>query len=187
MERRFEPLKGLEKLYIKEISLTTSISSIMLDETFDLTVKVSLAGGAREAFNQETWLKAYENGDKIYRIAYRIEIKKGSIIPKNVVTQKFVRKASFYWTRNPDLNPDYSKKAWVMIILEGREPVIPKNEDESRTKLFDIEKTFHVLGSDLGKGRHTLKAFAKASWGRHIFGDKGKVEKVSAPIRVTCK
>jgi hypothetical protein len=187
MERKFEPLKGLKKIRIEEVSLISSSTSVRLDETLDLTVRVSLAGGARDAFNQETWYKAYENWDKVYRMAYEVGIKKGGVISKNIITQKFVRKASFYWTRNPDLNPDYSKKVWAMIILEGREPTIPKNEDDGKKIFFDVEKTFHVLGSDLGKGKHTLKAFAKASWGRHIFGDKGKVEKISASIMLTCK
>jgi len=187
MERKFEPLKGLEKLYIRGISLTPSSPSVRFDETLDLTVRFSLAGGARDAFNQETWHKAYENWDKLYRMTYNIGIKKGKVIPTNLVTQKFVRKASFYWTRNPDLNPDYSKKIWVMIILEGREPTIPKDEGNSRTMLFDVEKAFRVLGSDLGKGKQTLKAYAKASWGRHIFGEKGSTKKISVPITVTCK
>ena len=187
MEHKFEPLKGLEKLYIKGISLTPSSASVRLDETVDLTVRFSLAGGARDAFNQEIWYKAYENSDKLYRVTYDVRIKKSGIILKDLAAQKFVRRASFYWTRNPDLNPDYSKKVWVMMILEGREPTIPKNENDSRTMLFDVEKTFRVLGGDLGSGRQALKAYAKVSWGRHIFGEKGSTKKVSPSIMLTCK
>jgi len=187
MERKFEPLKGLEKLYIKGISLTPSSTSVRLDETLDLTIRFSLVGGARNVFNREIWLKSYQNSDRLYRVTYDVRIKKSGVISKELVAQKFVRKATFYWTRNPDLNPDYSKKVWVMIIVEGRESTIPKDEDESRTMLFDLERTFRVLGSDLGKGRHALKAYAKASWGRHIFGEKGSTKKVSPPITVTCK
>ena len=187
MERKFEPQKGLEKLYIKGISLIPSSHSVRFDETVDLTVRLSLAGGARNVFNRETWLTSYQNSDRMYRLTYDVRIKKSGVISKDLIAQKFVRRASFYWTRNPDLNPDYSKKVWVMIILEGREPTIPKDEDDSRKLLFDIEKTYRLLGSDLGKGRHALKAYAKASWGRHIFGAKGNTKKVSPPITVTCK
>lgn len=181
MEQKFEPLKGLQKLHIKEIRLDSSNKSVRLDETVDLTVKFSVAGGARDIFNQETWHKAYDAWDKLFRMTYHVGI-------KNLIKpQKFVRRASFYWTRDPDLNPDYSKKIWAMIVLEGREPIIPKNEEYAKRALFDVEKTFHVLGSDIGKGKHKLRAYARASWGRHIFGEKGSDKKVSDPIEIECR
>ena len=186
---KYSVIENLGKTYIKEVTLSSSNNSVRLDETLDLTARFSVVGGIKDAFRMETWEKAWNAWDKIFRMTYHVGVKRivAGPVAKNLIRpQKFVRRASFYWTRNPDINPDYSKKVWCMVVLEGREPVIPKNEEEVKLNMFDIEKTFHLLGSDLGRGKHKLKAVAKASWGRHIFTEKGSSQKFSDHIEITC-
>lgn len=187
---KYSVIEDLGKTYIKQVTLSSSSNSIVLDETLDLTVRFSVVGGIEDAFIMNVWEKAWNAWDKIFRMTYHVGIKRivaGPLAKNLIEPQKFVRRALFYWTRNPDINSDYSKKIWAMVVLEGREPVIPKNEEEVKANMFTIEKTFHMLGSDLGKGKHKLKAFAKASWGRHIFTQKGSSEKLSDAIEITCK
>ena len=190
MKYVYEPVKGLERTCIRNISISSSSDTVRLDEPVDFTVKLSVAGGIRDAFTSDLWEKAWDAWDKTFRMTYNIGIRKvvaGPITKDVIKAQKFVRRATFYWSRSPELNPDYSKKIWVMVVLDGREPVHPKSVDEAKTTLFEVKKTFRVMGSDLGKGKHALKAFGKASWGRHIFGEKGNSQSVSKEITITCK
>ena len=190
MKYAYEPVKGLERTQIRNITLSSSSDSVRLDEAVDLTVKLSVAGGIREAFTSVIWERAWDVWDKTFRMTYSVGIKKvvaGPITKGVIKPQKFVRRATFYWSRSPELNSDYSKKIWLMVVLEGGEPVHPKSIEEARTALFDVRKTFRVLGSDLGEGKHTLKAFGKASWGRHIFSEKGSSQGISRLMTIRCK
>jgi hypothetical protein len=190
MKYAYEPVKGLERTCIRDIAISSSSDSARLDEHIDITVRFSVAGGLRNAFTSDLWEKAWDAWDKTFRMTYHIGIKKvvaGPITKDVIKSQKFVRRATFYWSRSPELNPDYSKKIWVMALLEGRTPVHPKSADEVKAVMFDVKKTFRVMCSDLGKGKHALKAFGKASWGRHIFSERGNSQSVSKAITITCR
>jgi hypothetical protein len=135
------------------------------------------------------WLDAHRRNDKYLRITYKLEIKKvsaGVALKSLIKPIKLVKRASIYWTRNPEMTSLFVKKVWALIIDERRAPHIPDNEDEARKKLFELEANFQILGTDIGRGNHTLRAQVGASWGRHIFSDKGKISGSSKPIKITC-
>ncbi len=90
-----------------------------------------------------------------------------------------MRRASFYWSRDPDL----AYRIWVMIVPEGGgPPEIPRSVEEAKAKMLDVEKEFKFPASSLGPGRHKLVADVKAKWGRRSFIEKGEVSAKSEPL-----
>lgn len=183
------PIHGLDNNRIGDVVLVPSRPRFSYDESCSLKVKFRLMGGIRDSFNQEIWNTAYEINDKLIRITYQVEINRivgGLLVRKFIGPQKFIRKATIYWTRNPEMVNTYEKKIWAMIIREGNDPYLPTSENDARASLFDVEINFSILGVDIGRGTHRLKASAKASWGRHVFSGKGNARTTSELIQVTC-
>ncbi|MBI5133137.1 MAG: hypothetical protein HZA83_00335, partial [Thaumarchaeota archaeon] len=106
--------------YISDVKLLSSASKIKLDEPLKLDLQFKVDGHLREALNQETWTNAYNKHDTAFMIKYVIRIQTGSAKKRDVVEpMKFVRKASFYWSRNPKLPPPPpNKKIWAMIVVD---------------------------------------------------------------------
>lgn len=171
---------------IEDLILEASKDTVRLDEPLDLTLKFRVLGGLRVSLEQKAWEEAYDAGDRFIRTYYTIELSKSgrTLLKTQIVKpQKFVRKATFYWTRNPDL----PYRIWALIVQEDDNPIVPKDEDDARSLMFDLEKTTHVIGSDLGRGNHKLSATVKLKWSRHTFIDKGSVSQKSADVRVSCQ
>ena len=77
------------------------------DDSITLNVKFSLNGEVRNAFNEKNWTDAYEKYDNQFKLKYGIKIVSAGIrkhsVGKSIDTY---RKASIFWTRNPQLvNP----------------------------------------------------------------------------------
>jgi len=93
--------------------------------------------------------------------------------------KKEVRKASFYWSRDPDL----PYRIWAMIVPEdGGPPKIPVSVEDAKSKMLDVEKEFRIPASSLGQGRHRLVADATGKWGRRSFIEKGEANSKSKPL-----
>ena len=93
-----------------------------------------------------------------------------------------MRKASFYWSRDPDL----PYRIWAIIVPEdGGPPRIPRNDEDAKSEMLDFEKEFSVSVSSLGHGTHKLVASASGRWGRRSFIEKGEVASNSKPLVVT--
>ena len=151
------------------------------------TVKVSLGfrivGGLREAFHPDVWTVAWEDFDKILRLTIRMSVgaRRGILTRKLAEAKKEVRKASFYWSRDPDL----PYRIWAMIVPEdGGPPRIPVSVEDAQKEMLDVAKTFEVPASELGAGRHALVGEAYARWGRRSFIEKGEVSSRSRPLVV---
>jgi hypothetical protein len=142
-----------------------------------------IVGGLREAFHPDVWTVAWEDFDKILRLSFRMSIGVQSGIRTRRVAEikKEVRKASFYWSRDPDL----PYRIWAMIIPEdGGPPKIPTNVEDAKKKMLDVMKTFEIQASALGPGSHKLVGEIHAGWGRRSFIEKGSVSSKTKPVVV---
>lgn len=183
------PLQGLRPNKINGVIFNASRENFPYDESCNLSVKFGVDGGIRDSFRHEVWMDAHRRNDKYFRITYNLEIQKVtmSLALKSLIKPvKAVKKASIYWTRNPEMVRLFEKKVWALIIDERRVPHIPATEEEARKKLFEFEASFQILGADLGRGNHRLRAQVGASWGRHIFSEKGTISGSSDTIKITC-
>ena len=172
--------------HIGEIRLETSTESIPPDENVDLTLSFKLLGQVRNIFVQSAWEEAHNQHDNVMRVTYFLGLDRilARLVRRKVVEPlKLARTAKFYWSRNPEL----PHRIWVMIINEEHIPRLPNSEEEAKRLLFDVSKTFTLLGTDLGKGKHSFSGKIKAKWGKHTFIERGAVQSFSEPISVECR
>lgn len=170
---------------IEAMTIETPNETLRLDEAIELTVNLKVLGGLRNCLEQEAWEEAYNLGDKFIRVTYFIELNKsyaGILKTKIIKPHKIVRKATFYWSRNPDL----PYKIWALISQENHNPIVPKDEEDTKSLMFDLKKTYHIMGSDLGKGDHKLSAKVRVKWPRHSFVDSGSASMTSNNLMISC-
>ena len=163
--------------------LMTDKKSYSLDEKIVANLGFRIVGGLREAFHPDVWTVAWEDYDKILNVTFRTSLlaKRGPISRKLGQASKLVRKASFYWSRDPDL----PYRIWAMIMPEdGGPPKIPLSVEDAKSKMLDFTQTFDLRASELGKGRHALSAAAEAKWPRRSFIEKGSVSGKAAQVVV---
>ncbi len=181
-KRRIEEVSS----HIGQIRLESSRESILPDESVNLTLSFKLLGRVRDAFVQSAWEEAHNQHDNVMRVTYFLSLHRilAKLVRKKAVEPlRLARTAKFYWSRNPEL----PHRIWVMIINEEKIPRLPNNEEEAKRLLFDVSKTFTLLGTDLGKGRYSISGTIKAKWGKHTFTDRGTVQSFSEPIRIECR
>jgi hypothetical protein len=168
---------------IDRVSVSTDKKSYGKDETIKVNVGFRIVGGLRESFHPDVWTVAWEDFDKIVRLTFRVTLGvQRSIGSKKLAEiKKEVRRASFYWSRDPDL----PYRIWAMIMPEdGGPPKIPRNVEDAKSKMLDIEKEFRIPASSLGPGTHKLVASAVGRWGRRSFIEKGGAASKSKPAVV---
>jgi hypothetical protein len=168
---------------ISQLRLAADKKSYSISETIRTNVSFKIIGGLREAFHPDIWTVAWEDFDKIMRLTMKIALERqGGVRSRKLADgKKQVRKASFYWSRDPDL----PYRIWAMIVPEdGGPPQIPRSVEDAKSKMLDIEKEFQVPASALGPGKHRLVADARAKWGRRSFIEKGGVSSKSKPLEV---
>jgi hypothetical protein len=173
--------------YIANAKLAASAGMVKVNEPFTLDLRFKVAGRVRDVFNQQTWTDAYNKHDTVFRIKYVVKVQSGSVRKKNLVEPvTFVRKASFYWSRNPKLPPPPpEKKIWAMVVTDDK-PNLPDSVEEAKSLVFDVRREIQLIGSHLGKGRHRLTAHVTASWGRHRFIEKMEISGKTNEITVEC-
>jgi hypothetical protein len=172
------------KTILTDIRLITGKKRYTIDEIMKFNLGFRTAGGLRESFIPDVWTMAWEDNDKLIRLTIRTLIaKKSSFSTKELArTDKEVRKAKFYWSRDPDL----PYRIWPLIVPEdGSKPLIPINVEDAKAKMFDVIKNFEIPASHLGSGEHTLIGVAKVSWGRRSWIEKGESTIRSKGVEVT--
>ena len=183
------PLKNRRNEYswpvtrVDSISVTADKKSYSLSEIVKVNVGFRIVGGLREAFHPDVWTVAWEDFDKALRLTTRITLgAQGGIRARKLAeVRKAVRRASFYWSRDPDL----PYRIWAMIVPEdGGPPKIPRNVEDAKSKMLDVEKDFSFPASVLGPGQHKLVAEVKTHWGRRSFVEKGALSSKSKPVVV---
>jgi hypothetical protein len=165
------------------VRLTTEKRSYTLSETVIANLEFRVVGGLREAFHPDVWTVAWEDFDKILTLTMRMSlgVQRGPFTRKLSGIKKEVRKASFYWSRDPNL----PYRIWVMVVPEdGGPPEIPQNVEDAKSKMLDVEKTFSFPASVLGEGKHRLIGDAYAEWGRRSFVEKGSISSKSRQLVV---
>jgi len=168
---------------LEGVQLLPEQKGYSLDDLLVLNLGFRVVGGAREAFNPDVWTVAWEDFDKTLRLTTRtaILVAKSPFAKRLTEPRKEVRRATFYWSRDPDL----PYRIWPLIIPEdGGPPKIPLNVEDARAQMFDFVKRFELAGTSLGRGSHRIAASAAVKWGRHSYIEKGKVEGRSRPVVV---
>jgi len=163
------------------VELMTDKKSYSRDEAIKAAIAFRIVGGLREAFHPDVWTVSWEDFDKILRLTFALSVKvqRGPVARKLAEAKKEVRKASFYWSRDPDL----PYRIWAMIIPEdGGPPKIPTGVEDAKRKMLDVSKSFEVPASRLGQGRHKLICEVHAKWGRRSFIEKGSIQSRSRPV-----
>lgn len=153
---------------ISNIRLSPSREEFGSNDSIEFGISFRVDGEVRERFNVDRWTDAYNKHDNLFRIEYIISL-------TNIKPIRLIRKASFYWSRDPTLYPPPpAKKIWVMIVADDS-PIIPKDLEEARTLLFDVSYSMMLDASLFHKGENKVYADIRASWGKHTFIDKGEI------------
>jgi hypothetical protein len=165
------------------VQLMADKKSYAIGDTVKVSLGFRIVGGLREAFHPDVWTVAWEDFDKILRLTIRMSVgvQRGLLTRRLAEIKKEVRKASFYWSRDPDL----PYRIWAMIVPEdGGPPRIPTSVEDAQKEMLDVGKTFELSASKLGAGKHTLVGEVHAMWGRRSFIEKGEVSSKSKPLVV---
>ncbi len=168
---------------MSSVQIESDKKDYSVSDTIQAKVRFKIVGGLRDAFHPDVWTLAWEDFDKILRLTLRVSLlaQRGIGSKKLAEIKKEVRRASFYWSRDPDL----PYRIWAMIVPEdGGPPKIPTNVEDAKSKMLDIDKEFSIPASSLGRGSHRLVVEAKGRWGRRSFIEKGEVRSRSKPLVV---
>jgi hypothetical protein len=183
------PLKNRRQQYswapskLTEVQLMTDKKSYTRDEIILANLGFKVVGGLRESFHPDVWTVAWEDYDKIVRLTLgaSVGVQRGIRYKQLAQIKKEVRKASFYWSRDPDL----PYRIWVMVMPEdGGPPQIPLSVEDAKTKMLDVMKSFEIQAAELGRGRHWLAGSASVKWARRSFIEKGELSAKTKPVAV---
>ena len=158
-----EEKDSLDNIVLTKINNPSKSNDLI---SFSLSLKINAR--IRKLFNQSLWEKAYNKFDNTFRITINVDLKSGNKILYSI---KFVKKAVFFWTRNPRI----PHRIWIFIVKDDS-PFYPESEEEAKSLLFDIEKIIELKPSIISKKRSKIYANVKISWGRHNFTEPIKLE-----------
>ena len=153
---------------IDKVQVVTDKKSYAPNDTVTANLSFSIVGGLREGVHPDVWTVAWEDFDKILRLTLRVTLseQRTPLSRKASEIRKQVRRASFYWSRDPDL----PFRIWPMIVPEdGGAPIIPHSVEDAKSKMLDVEKSLTFPASSLGSGKHKLVGTVQAKWGRRSF------------------
>lgn len=174
-----------EKTVIPEVSLTLDKEQYSKDDDVTVSVRFSISGALRDAFNEKNWTESYNKYDNLFKLKYGVKLFSGGFRKKELKEIDTYRKASIFWTRNPKLvNPMKEKRVWVQVA-KNFEPFIRLTEDEVRAELFDFDEKLTFKASELGVGKHKIAAEVYSSWQKHHFTETGDAKSVSKEIEIT--
>jgi hypothetical protein len=166
------------KTSLADVSIILDKGTVSLNEEIGLTVGFRVVGGLRESYTPNVWTMAWEDNDKLIRLMMETTISSGK---KLASTGKEVRRARFYWSRDPDL----PYRIWSAIVHEdGSAPQIPTSVEDAQARFLDVVKRFDIPAKSLGRGKHRLTASVDVAWGRRSYLEKGKASTRSKPVEV---
>jgi hypothetical protein len=158
-----EERDSLDNIVLTKINNPNKLNDLLF---FSLSLKIN--GRIRKIFNQSLWEKAYNKFDNTFRITINVDLKSGNKILYSI---KFVKKAVFFWTRNPRI----PHRIWIFIVKDDS-PFYPESEEEAKSLLFDIEKIIELKPSIISKKNSKIYTNVKISWGKHNFTEPTKLE-----------
>jgi len=166
-----------EKNSLENIVLTKINNQNKSNDLISFSLSLKIKGRIREIFSQSVWEKAYNKFDNIFRITITVDLKSGN---KTLYSIKFVKKAVFFWTRNPRI----PHRIWIFIVKDDS-PFYPESEEEAKSLLFDIEKIIEIRSSILTNKINKIYANVTVGWGKHNFTDPTKLEGKSKEEKIT--
>ena len=129
------------------------------------------------------WEAAYDEHDLGLRMGYWVTLLKHRPKPipsVEVKRDKFVRRAVFFWTRNPEL----PYRVWATVATEFETILYPKTEEEAQGMLFDVIRSFEIPAKSLGQGQHSLESKVRVKWGKHVFTERGEATARASAVKV---
>jgi len=181
LDRRSE--YSWRKTALADVSVIPEAGEYKLDDTIRLKLGFRVVGGLRESFIPDVWTVSWEDNDKMVRLTMESSIRRSGQLGKTLAsTGKEVRRAKFYWSRDPDL----PYRIWTAIVHEDESaPIIPENVEDAKSKFLDVIKSFEIPAATLGRGTHKLVGVVDAHWGRRSYIEKGKVSGKSGYVELT--
>ena len=152
---------------LDNIVLTNITSKNNSTDHVSLNLGLKINGKIRELFKQSLREKAYNKFDNTFRITINVDLKSKN---KVIHSFKFVRKAVFFWTRNPKIK----HRIWIFIVKDDA-PFYPESEEEAKSLLFDIDKVLELKFPTITDNVSTLYANVIVSWGKHNFSEPTKL------------
>ncbi|TMI41923.1 hypothetical protein E6H23_05900 [Candidatus Bathyarchaeota archaeon] len=180
--RTLARMEGPQWARIEDTAILCSPQKAKLDDNLAITVNFKLNGGIRRNFTRDLWEKAYDEHDAGLLMIFWVELLRNRpLLSKPIKTDKFKRRAIFFWTRNPEL----PYRVWMTVATEFETILYPKTEVEAQDMLFSVTRNFELPAKELGQGKHDLSAKIKVRWGRHVFTERGTTSgKTEAPVTV---
>lgn len=157
-----EKINSLDNIVLTNITSKNNSNDHVL-----LNLGLKINGKIRELFKQSVWEKAYNKFDNTFRITINVDLKSKN---KVIYSVKFVRKAVFFWTRNPKIK----HRIWIFIVKDDA-PIYPESEEEAKSLLFDIDKVLEIKFPPITDNVSTLYANVIVSWGKHNFTEPTKL------------
>jgi hypothetical protein len=157
-----EKINSLDNIVLTNITSKNNSNDHVL-----LNLGLKINGKIRELFKQSVWEKAYNKFDNTFRITINVDLKSKN---KVIYSVKFVRKAVFFWTRNPKIK----HRIWIFIVKDDA-PFYPESEEEAKSLLFDIDKVLELKFPTITDNVSTLYANVIVSWGKHNFSEPTKL------------
>jgi hypothetical protein len=169
---------------IRSLEVGQTSGEVTADQGAQLRIRFKLVGGLVDAFSRDVWQTAYDVHDTSLRLLYRVKVmRKGGLLGSQVAEPaRYLKKATLYWTRNPDLTDNITNRIWVMVIDEEKVPHVFDTEKDVRESLFSFDRRLLVPATALPKKGEKVVVEVKMKWGRHSFIEKGTTTSVSAPF-----
>src|SRR5438445_6154976 len=102
--RTLARMEGPQWARIEDTAILCSPQKAKLDDNLAITVNFKLNGGIRRNFTRDLWEKAYDEHDAGLLMIFWVELLRNRpLLSKPIKTDKFKRRAIFFWTRNPEL------------------------------------------------------------------------------------
>ena len=179
--------RGLSKnTSVGALSAEQTTGEVPLEAGVQLRVRFRLEGGLVEAFSRGAWQTAYEVHDTSLRLLYWVTVKKKGAVLKAQLAEpaKFLKKATLYWTRNPDLTDNVTNRIWAMVIDEEKVPHFFDSEPKLKEFLFTFDRRVLVPAVAVSGTSRGLEVEVKVKWGRHSFIEKGHASATSASLTI---
>src|SRR2546425_5241506 len=107
--RTLARMEGPQWARIEDTAMLCSPQKAKLDDNLAITVNFKLNGGIRRNFTRDLWEKAYHEHDAGLLMIFWVELLRNPpLLSKPLKTDKFKRRAIFFWTTNPQPPPPLS-------------------------------------------------------------------------------
>jgi hypothetical protein len=168
------------KTTLSDLRVIPDKGKFSLDEEVGVALGFRVVGGLRESFTPDVWTMAWEDNDKLVRLMMDCSLS-GGPGKKLATTGREVRRARFYWSRDPDL----PYRIWAAIVHEeGGGPIIPVGVEDARSKFLDVVKRLDFPAKSLGRGTHRLVGDVRVAWGRRTYLEKGSASGKTKPVEI---